>query len=305
VKKYPSVLKTLFILALTIIIGVILFMAIPFLVYGEGNTEAVKKAQRQVEELQKQLQINPELNRYYQQAQKQALRQVREFRKKRAQEIQAYNRLLQKQYGINMELSGKASGISTDMNHYLMPDERIYIFMSSSVPMVTWNNYAEDIDKIRDPNIVMVLRGCIGGCERIKPTLEFIQKIVVPKGFSSVDTTREGWEEELKKKARRVQIWIDPLLFRYYRITEVPCIVYAKDVHPMDELSEGLKENLEGKPHYWKVYGDWKLSYMLEKLYEQSNARNVKKIIEALNRSWYSSGGEQQEKTRGSSQSKR
>ena len=289
-KNKSSVLKTIAILILTILICAVLYIAIPFLVYGGDNTiEAIKKAQKQAETLRERLTISPEINRYYEQARKQALEQIREFRRRRKQEIEAYNQMLKKQYGIDTGLSSGISPVSTQMNHYLMADERIYIFMSSSVPMVTWNNYAEDIDKIRDPNIVMVLRGCIGGCQRIRPTLEFIQKIIVPGGFSSVDTSRDGWEEELRTRARRIQIWIDPLLFRYYGVEEVPCIVYAKDVHPLDDLSEGLKENLENKPQYFKVYGDWSLSYMLKKLYEQSNAGNIKKIIKVLDKSWYSS----------------
>jgi len=289
-KNKSSVLKTIAILILTILICAVLYITIPFLVYGGDNTiEAIKKAQKQAETLRGRLTISPEINRYYEQARKQALEQIREFRRRRKQEIEAYNQMLKKQYGIDTGLSSGISPVSTQMNHYLMADERIYIFMSSSVPMVTWNNYAEDIDKIRDPNIVMVLRGCIGGCQRIRPTLEFIQKIIVPGGFSSVDTSRDGWEEELRTRARRIQIWIDPLLFKYYGVEEVPCIVYAKDVHLLDDLSEGLKENLENKPQYFKVYGDWRLSYMLKKLYEQSKARNIKKIIKALNKSWYSS----------------
>ena len=78
----------------------------------------------------------------------------------------------------------------------------VYIFMSSSVPEEVWEVY---MDHALAKNIpaVFLLRGCIGGCRYIRPTLEFIRKVV---------------------GERPVEVWIDPLKFREYGVKVVPCV---------------------------------------------------------------------------------
>ena len=45
-------------------------------------------------------------------------------------------------------------------------NERIYLFISSSVPIGTLRNYARDLDRLGDPNVFMVLQGFVGGMKR-------------------------------------------------------------------------------------------------------------------------------------------
>lgn len=70
-------------------------------------------------------------------------------------------------------ISMKEEGINT----FLMPDEKIYLFISSSMPKTALRSYLQDLDKLRDKNIIIVMRGFIGGIKYIKPTLEFIESI--------------------------------------------------------------------------------------------------------------------------------
>ena len=155
----------------------------------------------------------------------------------------------------------------------IQADERLYIFMSSSVPKAVWRGYARDLDRLRDPHAVMVLRGCIGGCRYIRPTLEFIQSVVAPEG-----------EDGRKLSA---QVWIDPFLFRFYGIREVPCVVFARGVHPLAEASEGTMKNLKGKPTWAMTCGDWALEYHLKELYKKTKAPTLKTLVRTLERSWY------------------
>ncbi len=101
---------------------------------------------------------------------------------------------------------------------------KIYIFMSSSVPEKVWDIY---MDYVLNKNIpaVFLLRGCIGGCRYIRPTLEFIQKVL---------------------KERPLEVWIDPVKFRNYRVRAVPCVA------------------IEGKEKL--SCGDWNLEYHLREL---------------------------------------
>ena len=85
----------------------------------------------------------------------------------------------------------------------------LYIFISSSVPLEVWWKYAH---YLLDRNIpgVFVLRGCIGGCRYIRPTLEFIRRFLTEDG-----TNEEGLP---------VEVQIDPLKFRNYGVKVVPCV---------------------------------------------------------------------------------
>ena len=110
-------------------------------------------------------------------------------------------------------------------------EKAIYVFMSSSVPEVVWKRYAHYIDETGIP-AVLLLRGCVGGCRRIRPTLEFIAGVL----------ELDGEDEE----GLRVEVQIDPRKFRKYGVKVVPCVAV-----------EGRKE---------LSCGDWSLEYHLRKL---------------------------------------
>ena len=107
----------------------------------------------------------------------------------------------------------------------------VYVFMSSSVPLEIWWRYAH---YLLDKNIqgVFVLRGCIGGCRYVRPTLEFIQKFL----------TEDGENEE----GLPVEVQIDPVKFREYGVKVVPCVA------------------LEGREKL--SCGDWSMEYHLKEL---------------------------------------
>ena len=60
-------------------------------------------------------------------------------------------------------------------------NERIYIFISSSMPRETLGNYVRDVAKLNDPNVRLIMRGLVGGVTRIKPTIRFVSDIT-PQG---------------------------------------------------------------------------------------------------------------------------
>lgn len=134
----------------------------------------------------------------------------------------------------------------------LAEDERIYILMSSSVPKTVWRAYARAIEDygISD-KAFLVLRGCIGGCTYIKPTLSFIQSIIAPS----------------EKEQIKAEVWIDPLVFRRFGIQRVPCFVYVKgDLLENPQLSIGLPENLKTKGKEYISCGDWAFEYHMQEL---------------------------------------
>jgi len=107
----------------------------------------------------------------------------------------------------------------------------VYVFISSSVPLEVWWRYAHYLVE-KKINGVFVLRGCIGGCKYIKPTLVFLRRFLT--------------EEGKNKKGLPVEVWIDPRLFRDYQVKVVPCVAV-----------EGRKK---------LSCGDWSMEYHLRML---------------------------------------
>jgi hypothetical protein len=122
--------------------------------------------------------------------------------------------------------------------------DRLYVFMSASVPEVVWKHYADSMKYMRNASIV--LRGCIGGCGAgLRPTYNFLRSINPGSAM------------------------IDPLLFRLYDITEVPAVVYATGVPMLGDMgSEGNASLLpnEAVPVHRKSIGDWSFEYHLDQL---------------------------------------
>lgn len=156
--------------------------------------------------------------------------------------------------------------------------ERIYIFMSSSIPKEVWSQYAEAIDRLgAGGKVIFVIRGCIGGAKKITPTLKFMQDILK--------------KDDDPKKRYKAQVWIDPLLFRKYGISQVPAFVYAKGVQLENkELSEGLDKNLKSNPITFVSYGDWEFAYHLKQLYKTSRSVTIQNMIGRLEKNDFYEG---------------
>lgn len=164
------------------------------------------------------------------------------------------------------------STLSKQFTESFSHDERIYIFMSSSVPKQVWKEYAYFIDQFKiTNNAVMLLRGCIGDCHKIFPTVNFIADILQRKGTTDI------------KDKYLAQIWLDPLLFGKYQIQEVPCFIYGNGLELNDQtLSEGLQHNIKKEPVVYKSCGDWSFDYHLRNLYAQSKNPSLKTIIDKV-----------------------
>lgn len=148
----------------------------------------------------------------------------------------------------------------------LAKDERLYVLMSSSVPMVVWRNYAKAIESYNlSDSAFLVLRGCIGGCKYFRPTLEFIKKVIAPT----------------EKEQLSVEVQIDPLIFRRFNVQKVPCFVYVKGDELFNpELSAGMSENLKKKGTYATSCGDWAFEYHLKELCKKTNSPTLCKVSE-------------------------
>ena len=168
---------------------------------------------------------------------------------------------------------GKA-GEKSAVKGVLPDNERIYLFISSSMPLETLKNYARDIERLGDPHVVMVMRGFVGGMKYIKPTLAFVQRAVTKDPQCDPD--------KAKCESYRVSMNIDPLLFRRYGINRVPAAVYVPDVRVQDtSLSEAMEGNVKAAEHY-SLSGDASLGYILDAFHRESGKDSLLPLMESL-----------------------
>lgn len=154
----------------------------------------------------------------------------------------------------------------------LKDDERIYVFISSSMPLETIRTYAAAIGRYNDPQkIALVMRGFIGGMQKIGPTTNFIADVLKEKPTCDIASG-----EQCQMVNANVQV--DPILFRRYGIGEVPATVYAKGVRVNNlDQSEGNDDVAVGS--FWTVYGDASLEYNLDRIRKESGSESIKGLL--------------------------
>lgn len=168
-------------------------------------------------------------------------------------------------FGTAVEQYYPDSGNPVPVQGKLAVDERIYVFVSSSMPIQATRNYAASIAKYGDPRIMMVLRGFVGGVGKIQPTIDLVGRVLQRE--SGCNPITDGECEILP-----VPFGVDPLLFRRYGIDRVPAVVYVSGIKAEDaSLSEGDTKNA-AISEYWTIFGDAKLEYLVEQIQRDSGS---------------------------------
>jgi len=236
----------------------------------------VSKTLAEVEKIKKSLQIPK--NKLEKEMQKEAAKTIAiyqspEYQTKIAAETDRIKRELfhEQLKDLPVERGGLKEGEKLQQKEQsavkLAEDERVYLFISSSMPLDTVRNYAFSVAHLSDPKkIVLVMRGFINGATKIGPTTSYIVDVL--KVNPSCDLARE--ECSLLK----ANVLIDPLLFRRFNITQVPATVFAKGVRSeVQGQSEG--ETDVQIASFWTVYGDASLAYNLAKIRVASGSASL------------------------------
>jgi hypothetical protein len=153
----------------------------------------------------------------------------------------------------------------------LAESERVYLFISSSMPLQTVRNYVASVAHLGDPRIVMVLRGFVGGMARIQPTIRFVADALKKDPLCSPAESECGMLP--------ANLVVDPLLYRRYSIDRVPAVVFARGVRAENPgLSEGDIKNTDISDSYC-LYGDASLEYILQAIGRESGAASLKELL--------------------------
>ena len=178
---------------------------------------------------------------------------------------------------IRNELFGDASArfypdsVAPASHGKLGSDERLYLFVSSSLPLRTIRNYAASAARLGDPGIILVMRGFIDGMTKIQPTVSFIGSVL------QRDPSCNPLEGECEMQP--VNFVVDPLLFRRYGIDRVPAVVYARGVKAEDSgLSEGDTTNT-GIAESQTIYGDASLEYLIEQFQRETGSQTLANLL--------------------------
>ena len=159
---------------------------------------------------------------------------------------------------------------SVRRENLLREDERVYVFVSSSVPTDMVRAYVRDASMLKSRNVIFVLRGGVKGLRFIRPTVEWV--------YSTVVRDPECLNSGKRCRVYPVRFQIDPFLFRRFGIDEVPAVVYVRGVIPRVGYSEGLPETEMGKA--FVSYGDVSFFYHLFVLGKSSGNSKLKEFAE-------------------------
>lgn len=162
----------------------------------------------------------------------------------------------------------------------LAGDERIYMFISSSIPSTTLRSYIAMADKLKEPNLVFVLRGMVGGAKQVGPTMTFVAELL--KKDPGCDITADQCD------VYQANVQVDPLLFSRFRITQVPTVVYARAVGVADGFgkSEGLSNEVPVGDSFL-VEGDAALDRLVEVINRDAKSKTLEQLVVAMRKGYY------------------
>jgi len=139
-------------------------------------------------------------------------------------------------------------------------DEKVYLFISSSMPDSTVRAYLERIAVAgKDEQVSTVMFGIIGGMEEGKKAMsEYLARVLLvnPECKDRVEAICERYPVNLE---------FNSIIFKKFKITKVPSVVYVR----------GDK--------YWTVDGDSSLEYLLKKINSELKQSSIDNLITSIN----------------------
>jgi len=228
---------------------------------GESDVSRIMKKAREDAE---NIKMNLPVNRYQKDGTKAAERTSKLFHSPEFQErIQCEQQRLEKEIFADYTKPWKKkirqkTTEQKGMIGSLAANEKVYLFVSSSIPDETVHAYIVDLDKVTDPNVSLVMRGLVGG----------IAKARAEKGQSYFSRIMKKELDCPKTKTPceryQVAIRLKPSLFSKYGITRVPAVIY------------------EYEGNSFLIQGDAGLDYLLERINREVRSKGLTGLIKKI-----------------------
>ncbi|MFP7756239.1 TrbC family F-type conjugative pilus assembly protein [Thermodesulfobacteriota bacterium B35] len=136
-------------------------------------------------------------------------------------------------------------------------DERIYLFLSSSIPDETVHNYLVDIAGVNEPALVPVMRGLVGGFGGdMQESARYFARVLKKDPACEDDLEHQRHCERLK-----IRILFQPPLFEKYSISRVPAVIY------------------DNGDQAFLVHGDAALDYLLERISQEAHDKGLEDLV--------------------------
>ena len=143
----------------------------------------------------------------------------------------------------------------------LTQDEKLYLFLSSSIPDDTVHNYLEAVETLNESSFALMMKGYVPG-ERARYLIR-----ITRKERNCVDQLHQ--QKPVVCDRFEIPVKIKPALFEKFEITQVPALVYEKNQAA------------------WKITGDASLDYLLERINREAKSPGLKGMVTVLQRGEY------------------
>ena len=140
----------------------------------------------------------------------------------------------------------------------LAAGEKIFLFISSSIPDETVHAYIADLAKAGDPHLSLVMRGLVGGMAKAQEKKDHYYFGRILK--KELDCPRTQTPCERYQMAIRLK----PSLFTKYGITRVPAVIYEYDGNA------------------FLIQGDTGLDYLLERINREVKSKGLASLIKKI-----------------------
>lgn len=141
----------------------------------------------------------------------------------------------------------------------LSEKEKIYLFLSSSVPVEAINAYLATIASVGTKNFIPVMFGLVNGMADKKAGTNFFSKI-----FKEDLSCRDQMHPQQLCRRFKLNIRINPTLFNKYGISQVPALVY------------------ETEHDAFVIEGDAGLTYLLELINREAKSPGLATFIKTI-----------------------
>lgn len=155
-------------------------------------------------------------------------------------------RRLAEQHPFTPEAATPAADDQTGQRPPETIEGRVVVALSTSMPESELREYMAQLDG--QPEALVVLRGFVGGAQRVAPTGEALDRVM----------RKEAGDP--KSRRRRVDVVVDPLLYRALAIDRVPAVVWLPGV---SDVSHCDGEDFAAAV---TVYGTVSVSYALQQI---------------------------------------
>jgi len=149
-----------------------------------------------------------------------------------------------------------AVGEQSEQNGSFRDTERVYLFLSSSVPDETVRTYLYAIANAGESNVIPVMRGFVGGLSNMAANTEYFSRIL--------KTDPDCQDTDVPCLRYQTAIKLNPVLFAQNDITRVPALVYANEENG------------------FLIQGDAGLDYLLERINREAHSPSLDQLIRKI-----------------------